>query len=94
MRTIATIFAAIAITGFGMGIANAGGAEIDNASGPRDVGASIEDGSGTPGPDWTKAADKPSRSDYDTAEEYNTAVSLWEAGERGRIANLAIQNSK
>lgn len=76
-----------------------GGASIESGDGPRTAGAeigSIGTGSGgapigsvgTGSPDYSQPSPKPSRDDYDTPEAYGTAVSLWEAGERARVANL------
>lgn len=67
-----------------------GGAQIESADDPREVGAKIEDGSGNRASMYDTPADKPSRGDYASDADYRTAVSLWEAGERGRIANKAM----
>lgn len=64
-------------------------ASIDDGSGPREVGAQIEDGSGTPGPNYSVPNPKPSRGDYASDSDYQTAVGLWSAAEAGRLANLA-----
>lgn len=77
------------------GVAWAEPASIDDGSGPRDVGARIDDGSGVPGPDWSVPAEKPSRGDFPAGEkgdsDYRIAVGLWAAGEAGRVGNLEMQ---
>lgn len=68
-RVIAGAFAATALLAglvFGTPVAQAdpagtgGGASIDSGSGPRDVGAKIDDGSGTPGPSYDTPISIPS----------------------------------
>lgn len=69
-----------------------GGAPIDPV-GTGSGGAKI-DPIGTGSPDYSKPEPKPSRGDYDSPEAYGTAVSLWEAGERAREANLAASKGQ
>lgn len=81
-----------------------GGAKIESV-GTGSGGAKIEpvgtgsggakpDRVGTGSPDYTKPEPKPSRGDYPSAEAYGTAVSLWEAGERARVANLEASKGR
>ncbi|MDP0398709.1 hypothetical protein [Tsukamurella strandjordii] len=59
-------------------------ASIDDGSGPRDVGAHIEDGSGTPGPSFDEPTDIPTVGPAPTKPDKNAPQSEWDAYQQAK----------
>lgn len=84
--------------------ANAAPAPIDDGSGPRSVGAQIDDGSGTPGPSFDtpvsipSVGEKPAKPDDDATEEeveaYEKALAAYEAQVQARDRATALERAR
>lgn len=79
-------------------------APIDDGSGPRSVGAQIDDGSGTPGPSFDtpvsipSVGEKPAKPDDDATEEeveaYEKALAAYEAQVQARDRATALERAR
>lgn len=96
--------AALAAMIFATPVAHAEPAPIDDASGPPTAGASIEDGSGTPGPSFDTpvsipgVGEKPTKPDDDATEEeveaYERALAAYEAQVQARDRATALERAR
>ena len=79
-------------------------ASIDDGSGPREVGAQIEDGSGTPGPSFDEPVSIPSVGDAptkpgpgatpDEVKAYEKALAAHEAQVQARDRAVALERAR
>lgn len=102
--TAAVTGAALAVMIFATPVAHAEPAPIDDASGPRTVGAEPKDASGTPGPSFDEpvpipgVGDQPTKpSNNATAEEnaaYKKARAAYEAQVAARDRAVALEHAR
>lgn len=102
--SIVMIFYAAPVPSAGADPGTGGGASIEDGSGPRSVGAEVQDGSGTPGPDFSTPIDIPSvgpapeKPDEDAPQEewdrYTEAKQRHDMEVRVREGRIALEEAR